>query len=54
MCGNGTLLPVQEATSTDCTPDSEVADDSLQRKAKEVLRSPLYEESKLQQRYLSI
>ncbi|XP_054263931.1 fasciculation and elongation protein zeta-2 [Macrosteles quadrilineatus] len=34
---------MEETTSAECTPDSEVADD-LQRKAKEVLHSPLYED----------
>jgi len=35
---------MEETTSAECTPDSEMVEDSLQRKAKEVLYSPLYED----------
>ncbi|KAG8259687.1 negative regulation of autophagosome assembly [Homalodisca vitripennis] len=35
---------MEETTSTECTPDSETVEDALQRKAKEVLYSPLYED----------
>ncbi|XP_014260413.1 fasciculation and elongation protein zeta-2 [Cimex lectularius] len=33
---------IMEETSSDCTPDAETAEESLQRKAKQVLHSPLY------------
>uniref|UniRef100_A0A1B6DQJ0 Fasciculation and elongation protein zeta-2 n=1 Tax=Clastoptera arizonana TaxID=38151 RepID=A0A1B6DQJ0_9HEMI len=38
------MMEVMENTSQDCSPDSDALDDPLQRKAKEVLHSPLYQE----------